>query len=208
NRKRQDVQEKVLRQALEQADEQKSQAALVVAGDGWAPGVVGIVAAKLVDRFARPAFVIAMEGAVGRGSARSFGGFNLYLARTISSSSAPASSATASTSRSPCATGCTPATASASTWPTTRPSPAPVCAPPSSPRSTPGAASSACGCGCAIYNWRREQAPLATDRHHPRHLGPARRHPDPQAPVRRGHRQALRSGLASARRLTRLRDCA
>jgi single-stranded-DNA-specific exonuclease len=78
NRKRQDVQEKVLRQALEQVDPRAP--ALVIAGDGWAPGVVGIVAAKLVDRFARPAFVIAMDGNVGRGSARTAGGFNLYLA--------------------------------------------------------------------------------------------------------------------------------
>src|SRR5262249_3916860 len=62
NRKRQEVQEKVLRQALEQVDAQKHQAALVVAGDGWAPGVVGIVASKLVDRLSRPAFVIALDG--------------------------------------------------------------------------------------------------------------------------------------------------
>ncbi|MBK9032007.1 MAG: single-stranded-DNA-specific exonuclease RecJ [Myxococcales bacterium] len=54
--------------------------AIVVASDRWLPGVVGIVAAKLVDRFARPAFVIAIDPAtgVGRGSARTAGGVDLY----------------------------------------------------------------------------------------------------------------------------------
>ncbi len=57
-----------------------SDAAIVVASDRWLPGVVGIVAAKLVDRFARPAFVIAIDAAtgVGRGSARTAGGVDLY----------------------------------------------------------------------------------------------------------------------------------
>jgi single-stranded-DNA-specific exonuclease len=54
--------------------------AIVVASDRWLPGVVGIVAAKLVDRFARPAFVIAVDPAtgVGRGSARTSAGVDLY----------------------------------------------------------------------------------------------------------------------------------
>jgi single-stranded-DNA-specific exonuclease len=54
--------------------------AIVVASDRWLPGVVGIVAAKLVDRFARPAFVIAVDAAtgVGRGSARTSAGVDLY----------------------------------------------------------------------------------------------------------------------------------
>ncbi len=84
NRKRQDVQEKVFRQALEQVTGQEDAPALVVAGEGWAPGVVGIVASKLVERFARPAFVVALDGnaahAEGRGSARSWRGFDLYQA--------------------------------------------------------------------------------------------------------------------------------
>lgn len=54
--------------------------AIVVASDRWLPGVVGIVAAKLVDCFARPAFVIAVDPAtgVGRGSARTSAGVDLY----------------------------------------------------------------------------------------------------------------------------------
>jgi single-stranded-DNA-specific exonuclease len=86
NKKRQDVQERVLGQALAEAEAQVRQgrAALVVAGEGWHPGVVGIIAAKLVDRFARPAFVIAFDGSIGRGSARTpqARGFNLHRGLT------------------------------------------------------------------------------------------------------------------------------
>ncbi|HEY5938712.1 MAG TPA: DHHA1 domain-containing protein, partial [Kofleriaceae bacterium] len=56
--------------------------AIVIAGDGWPAGVVGIVAAKLVDRYQRPAFVIGVDPAtgIGRGSARTCGGVDLYRA--------------------------------------------------------------------------------------------------------------------------------
>src|SRR5262249_38988367 len=55
-------------------------ASLVVAGDGWPHGVVGIVAAKLVDRYRLPSVAIALDGAVGRGSARTPEGLHLYRA--------------------------------------------------------------------------------------------------------------------------------
>lgn len=50
---------------------------LVVAGQGWHQGVVGIVAARLAERFARPAVVIGLDGETGRGSARSVPGVDL-----------------------------------------------------------------------------------------------------------------------------------
>ena len=55
---------------------------LVAAGAGWHPGVVGIVAAKLVERFGRPAVVLAIsdDGEIARGSARSVPGFSVYRA--------------------------------------------------------------------------------------------------------------------------------
>ena len=52
--------------------------AVVVAGDGWHPGVIGIVASRLVERIYRPAIVIALDGEVGRGSARSIPPFDLH----------------------------------------------------------------------------------------------------------------------------------
>jgi single-stranded-DNA-specific exonuclease len=53
---------------------------LVVAGDGWHRGVIGIVASKLVDEFHRPAIVLAIEGATAYGSGRSIRCFDLLAA--------------------------------------------------------------------------------------------------------------------------------
>jgi len=55
---------------------------LVVAGEGWHLGIVGIVASRLVDRFGRPALVLGVEDGVARGSARGVDGFDLCDALT------------------------------------------------------------------------------------------------------------------------------
>ncbi len=49
-------------------------------GEGWHPGVVGIVASRLMQRYHRPAFVIALDGGIGKGSARSIPGVDLGAA--------------------------------------------------------------------------------------------------------------------------------
>ncbi|MBN8869583.1 MAG: single-stranded-DNA-specific exonuclease RecJ [Solirubrobacterales bacterium] len=54
--------------------------AVVVAGEGWHPGVVGIVASTLVKATGRPSVVISIEGETGRGSARSVPGLDLHAA--------------------------------------------------------------------------------------------------------------------------------
>jgi single-stranded-DNA-specific exonuclease len=55
--------------------------ALVVAGEGWHPGVIGIVASRMVERHNRPAIVISLDGeGGGRGSGRSIPGFDLLAA--------------------------------------------------------------------------------------------------------------------------------
>lgn len=51
---------------------------LVLAGEGWHPGVIGILAARLVERFGKPCFLLSVEGDTARGSARSFGDFSVY----------------------------------------------------------------------------------------------------------------------------------
>ncbi|WP_297441116.1 single-stranded-DNA-specific exonuclease RecJ [Sulfurimonas sp.] len=51
---------------------------IVVAGEGWHEGVVGIVAARLVDKFGRPAIVLSVENGNAKGSARSIGDVNIY----------------------------------------------------------------------------------------------------------------------------------
>jgi single-stranded-DNA-specific exonuclease len=52
-------------------------AVVVVSGDGWHPGVVGLVASRLKERFRRPAVAIAFDGETGTGSARSIAGVDL-----------------------------------------------------------------------------------------------------------------------------------
>ena len=53
-------------------------AVIVTAAEGWHPGVVGLVASRLKEKFARPAFAIALEpGGIGTGSGRSIGGVDL-----------------------------------------------------------------------------------------------------------------------------------
>ncbi|MGH7539114.1 MAG: single-stranded-DNA-specific exonuclease RecJ [Gemmatimonadales bacterium] len=54
--------------------------AVVLAADDWHPGVIGIVASRLVERYARPTFLIAWDGETGRGSGRSIPGFDLHAA--------------------------------------------------------------------------------------------------------------------------------
>lgn len=53
---------------------------IVVAGEGWNKGIVGIVAAKIQERYYRPTVVIALDGEAGSGSARSIPGFDLFSA--------------------------------------------------------------------------------------------------------------------------------
>lgn len=80
NQQRREAQALVLEQVEQKLDGATLGPAVVVAGEGWAPGVVGIVASRLVERYQRPAFVIAVDPNTGegRGSARSAQGVNLY----------------------------------------------------------------------------------------------------------------------------------
>ena len=57
-----------------------SRTVIVVAGEGWHRGVIGIVASKLVDTFHRPAIVISTDGEIGHGSCRSIPSFNMLAA--------------------------------------------------------------------------------------------------------------------------------
>lgn len=80
NRDRQTLEESIQQEALAQARELMEQdpAALIVASRAWHPGVVGIVAARLVKRFHRPVFVIGItEEGLGKGSGRSVQGISL-----------------------------------------------------------------------------------------------------------------------------------
>jgi single-stranded-DNA-specific exonuclease len=83
NQKRKEIEAGVLSEARAAAAEladPEEHPVLVLAGQGWHQGVVGIVAARLTEDFGRPAIVIGLEGAFGRGSARTVGRFNILEA--------------------------------------------------------------------------------------------------------------------------------
>jgi single-stranded-DNA-specific exonuclease len=68
------------RKVIESDPDVGAHAALVVWGDGWHRGVIGIVASKLVDLFYRPVIVLAVDGDVAHGSCRSIPGFDMLAA--------------------------------------------------------------------------------------------------------------------------------
>jgi single-stranded-DNA-specific exonuclease len=80
NARRQQQEQEILAAARKVVDTDPdvgAHAALVVSGEGWHRGVIGIVASKLVDAFARPAVVISVEDGVAHGSCRSIPAFDM-----------------------------------------------------------------------------------------------------------------------------------
>ena len=80
NAKRQDIDRAVLEQARQRVlrmnlDETYG---IVLAEDGWHPGVIGIVASRIVEEFGRPTVLIGLEGDAGKGSGRSISRFDLH----------------------------------------------------------------------------------------------------------------------------------
>jgi len=77
NADRRAVEQRIMWEAEAQAAELGDRSAFVLAGEGWHPGVIGIVASRIVERYHRPAVLVALEGELGRGSARSIPGFDV-----------------------------------------------------------------------------------------------------------------------------------
>jgi single-stranded-DNA-specific exonuclease len=81
NRRRQAMEKDILKEILGQLGtnpDLDNINALVFSSEKWHPGVVGIVASRLVDLFSRPAFVISLKDGVGKGSGRSVADFNIH----------------------------------------------------------------------------------------------------------------------------------
>ena len=80
NTERRAIEAAVLEEAMIQAAralERGARHSLVLAAEGWHPGVLGIVASRIVEKYYRPTVVIALSGALGKGSARSIRGFHM-----------------------------------------------------------------------------------------------------------------------------------
>ena len=88
NLTRQEIENLVLQDALSQIKsfpELSEEHALVLTGENWHLGVIGIVASKLVEMYNKPVILISLDGEEGRGSGRSISGFNLLSAIEASS---------------------------------------------------------------------------------------------------------------------------
>lgn len=77
NGERKAIEKTIIQEASAQAELRETDCCLVVSGEGWHPGVVGIVASRLKDRFRKPVFAIGFDGENGRGSARSMPGIDI-----------------------------------------------------------------------------------------------------------------------------------
>ena len=82
NRERQAVEQEIFAQAVEQIEYLPAgeRSALVLSSEEWHQGVVGIVASRLSERYSCPSFMIHLQNGMGKGSCRSYGGFNLFAA--------------------------------------------------------------------------------------------------------------------------------
>ena len=81
NRKRQTMEKAIFCDLIEQVGDQFDSGKigpLVFSSHNWHPGVIGIVASRMVDRFGRPAILISLKDGIGKGSGRSVANFNIY----------------------------------------------------------------------------------------------------------------------------------
>lgn len=81
NRKRQHMEKAILSDIIDEIEntiDPEKLGSLVFASYKWHPGVIGIVASRLVDRYYRPAILISLKDGIGKGSGRSIADFNIY----------------------------------------------------------------------------------------------------------------------------------
>ena len=81
NRERQSIESDIYEECVARLDREGGRhSVIVLASEGWHQGVVGIVASRLAEKYACPAFMICLQDGRGKASCRSFGGFNLFAA--------------------------------------------------------------------------------------------------------------------------------
>ncbi|WP_169544911.1 single-stranded-DNA-specific exonuclease RecJ [Sneathiella aquimaris] len=82
NKERKEIEALVTDEALEKAEKasKAGDSVLVIDGEGWHPGVIGIVASRVKDAFKRPTVIIGLDGELGKGSGRSVPGVDLGAA--------------------------------------------------------------------------------------------------------------------------------
>ena len=82
NSERQKIEGEVYQEAIEKLRGKDTSSAIVLAGEGWHQGVLGIVASRLAEEFYRPAFIFSVEDNIAKGSARSVPSFDIHKGLT------------------------------------------------------------------------------------------------------------------------------
>ena len=77
NKERQMLEKDLLKKILNNADDYSNEPVLVLSGKNWHEGIIGIVAARLKDKFNKPVILISLDGDIGKASARSIVGFDI-----------------------------------------------------------------------------------------------------------------------------------
>jgi len=77
NKERQMLEKDLLRKLLNETKDYSKDPVLVLSGSNWHEGIIGIVAARLKDKFNKPVIIISIEGEIGKASARSIVGFDI-----------------------------------------------------------------------------------------------------------------------------------
>jgi single-stranded-DNA-specific exonuclease len=83
NKMRRDIDETTCQEAIRMAEQQIDRddaKILVLSKEGWHPGVIGIVASRIMEKFNRPTILISVRDGIGKGSARSTSNFDIYSA--------------------------------------------------------------------------------------------------------------------------------
>lgn len=83
NRERRRIEAEILKETVKKIDENESlrlSPVIIVSGEKWHNGVIGIVASRLVELYGKPAVVVSFDGDIGRASCRSVPGFNIHAA--------------------------------------------------------------------------------------------------------------------------------
>lgn len=80
NRLRQEIEKKIYEEAIEkiQKEQMEKKSSIVVAGENWHHGVIGIVSSKVTDLYFKPSILLGIEGDIAKGSGRSIPGFDLH----------------------------------------------------------------------------------------------------------------------------------
>jgi len=87
NRQRQEIEKKIFEDAIKQIElkNMDKDPIIIVSGEDWHHGVIGIVSSKITDLYYKPSILISFDGEIGKGSGRSIPGFDLHNALSESS---------------------------------------------------------------------------------------------------------------------------